>query len=79
MKSLIGKIVSDKTPKMAVVEVERFVAHPIYHKRIRKTKKFHAVNEMGAKTGALVKISEIKPISKTKNWKVLEIVAKEEA
>lgn len=77
MKSLIGKIVSDKTPNMAVVEVVRFIAHPMYQKRIRKTKKFHAVNELGAKIGSLVKIMEIKPASKTKNWKVLEIVTRE--
>lgn len=78
MRNIIGKLVSDKTPKMAVVEVVRTVAHPLYHKRVQKTKKFHAVNEIDAKVGMYVKIKEIKPLSKTKNWKVVNIVERKE-
>lgn len=73
MKIISGKVVSDKMNKTVVIETTRFVSHPLYRKRIRKTAKYHAHNEMGAKTGDLVKIVETKPMSKTKNWKVIEI------
>lgn len=73
MKIISGKVVSDKMNKTVVVETTRSVSHPLYRKRIRKTAKYHAHNEMAAKTGDLVKIAEIKPMSKTKNWKVIEI------
>ena len=74
MKCLTGKVISDKMAEGAVVEVERVVAHPIYLKRVRKTSKFHAVNEPGAKAGDKVKIGQCRPISKTKSWKILEII-----
>jgi small subunit ribosomal protein S17 len=77
MKTLTGKVVSNKTPKMVVVEVEQWVAHPLYHKRIRRTRKFHAHVEITVKNGDVVKISETKPISKTQNWKVTSVVDKE--
>ncbi|MEK9200674.1 MAG: 30S ribosomal protein S17 [Patescibacteria group bacterium] len=73
MKIITGKVVSDKMQNTVVVETTRFASHPLYRKRIRKTAKFHAHNEMGAKTGDTVKIAEIRPMSKTKNWKVIEI------
>jgi small subunit ribosomal protein S17 len=74
MKAIMGKIVSDKMEKTVVVEVERFIAHPMYHKRIRRTKKYHAHNEAGAKIGDVVKLVESRPISKTKKWRVSEII-----
>ncbi len=72
MRIVTGKVVSDKMAKTVVVEVGRLVVHPKYHKRIKRTQKFHAHNELGAKTGDTVKIAEVKPISRTKSWKVVE-------
>jgi small subunit ribosomal protein S17 len=74
MKSVIGKVISDKMTNTVVVEVKRLVAHPKYSKRLRRSSKFHAHNEIGAKTGDTVKIVEIKPMSKTKNWKVEAVI-----
>lgn len=73
-KTIIGKVVSDKMAKTAVVEVVRFITHPLYGKRLRRTMKFHAQNDMGAKSGDNVSICEIRPISKTVNWKVVEVI-----
>ena len=76
MKTLQGKVISDKMKGVVVVAVERFIAHPVYHKRIRRTNKFHARDEMGAKTGDEVMIIETKPVAKTVTWKVKQIVKK---
>jgi small subunit ribosomal protein S17 len=76
MKTLQGKVVSDKMQKTVVVAVERFMAHPRYHKRIRRTNKFHAHDEIGVSRGDEVKIVEISPVAKTVTWKVSEIVKK---
>lgn len=76
MKIVSGKVVSNKMKQTAVVEVVRFRAHPLYHKQVRKTTNFHAHDEMGAKTGDRVKMMQIPPMSKTKTWKVIEIVKK---
>ncbi len=57
--------------KTVVVEVERFVIHPMYHKRVKRSRNFHAHNELGKKVGDVVKIVEVKPISRTKTWKVI--------
>jgi len=73
-KQLIGTVVSDKMEKTVVVEVERRQRHPVYHKVIKKRKKFKAHDELGAKVGDTVKIEETRPLSKTKRWKVLEVV-----
>ncbi len=74
MKTVLGKIVSDKMKNVVVVEMTRLVAHPEYSKRVRHTKKFHAQNAISAKLGDVVKLVETKPISKTVNWKVIEII-----
>ncbi|KKU28958.1 MAG: 30S ribosomal protein S17 [Candidatus Amesbacteria bacterium GW2011_GWA2_47_11b] len=71
MKILSGKVVSNKMAKTVVVEVDRFVTHPMYHKRIKRTQKFHAHDEQGVKIGDVVKIAEVKPISRTKTWKIV--------
>ncbi len=73
-KVVVGKVISDKMTKTVVVEVVRLVAHPIYSKRMRRTKKFHAHNEIGAKKGDTVMIVETRPISKTKNFIVHSVV-----
>ena len=72
---LQGTVVSDKTDKMVVVLVERKVAHPLYGKIIRRSKKYHAHDEANViKTGDVVRIEECAPISKLKTWRVLEKV-----
>ena len=72
---LTGLIVSDKGDKTVVVNVERKVKHPLYGKIIRRTKKYHAHDESNEfKQGETVRIEETAPISKLKNWKVIERV-----
>jgi small subunit ribosomal protein S17 len=72
---LIGTVVSDKTDKTVTVLVERKVKHPLYGKIIRRSKKYHAHDEDNAfKAGERVRIEETRPVSKTKNWKVLDRV-----
>ena len=72
---LTGMIVSDKTDKTVVVNVERKVKHPLYGKIIRRSKKYHAHDEANEyKAGETVRIEEIAPMSKLKTWKVLDRV-----
>ena len=72
---LTGVIVSDKTDKTVVVNVERKVKHPLYGKIIRRTKKYHAHDEANEfKQGETVRIEETAPISKLKTWKVVDRV-----
>ena len=72
---LTGVIVSDKTDKTVVVNVERKVKHALYGKIIRRTKKYHAHDEANEfKQGETVRIEETAPISKLKTWKVIERV-----
>jgi len=72
---LTGVVVSDKTDKTVVVNVERKVKHPLYGKIIRRTKKYHAHDEGNEfKQGETVRIEETAPISKLKSWKVIERV-----
>ncbi len=72
MRVITGKVISDKMNKTVVVEAGRLAVHPKYHKRIKRTQKFHAHNELGVKVGDVVKIVEVKPVSATKSWKVTE-------
>lgn len=68
-RQLIGKIVSDKAQKTAVVEVESLKEHPKYLKRYKNHKRFKAHNEKGEyKTGDRVVIEECRPLSKEKRW-----------
>ena len=70
---LTGIIVSDKTDKTVVVNVERRVKHPLYGKIIKRSKKYHAHDEGNEfKQGETVRIEETRPISKLKTWKVIE-------
>ncbi|MEO1281424.1 MAG: 30S ribosomal protein S17 [Pseudomonadota bacterium] len=69
---LSGVVVSDKTNKTIVVEVERRYTHPLFKKTVRRTKKYQAHDEANAhKIGDRVQIQETAPISKTKRWTVL--------
>ena len=70
-----GKVVSDKMDKTIVVAVETYKKHSLYHKRIKYTKKFKAHDENNqAKIGDTVKIMETRPLSKDKNWRLVEII-----
>jgi small subunit ribosomal protein S17 len=76
-KERIGVVVSNKMAKTITVAVERKVKHPIYGKFIKKTTKFHAHDEKNeASIGDVVRISETRPLSKTKRWRLVEIVEK---
>ena len=72
----IGKVVSTKMNKTAVVAVERFISHPLYKKRIKKVKKFKAHDEIGVSIGEKVQISSVRPISKEKYFKIVRLVEK---
>ena len=76
-KERIGLVVSNKMEKTIVVAVERKVKHPIYGKIVKRTLKVHAHdenNECGI--GDKVSIMETRPLSKTKRWRVVEIIEK---
>jgi small subunit ribosomal protein S17 len=76
-RTLTGRVVSDKMDKTVTVLVERRVTHPLYGKVMTRTKKYHAhdeKNECGP--GDLVEIQECRPLSKTKNWRVTQLVEK---
>ena len=76
-KTRTGLVVSNKMDKSIVVAVERKVKHPIYGKFVKKTTKFHAHDEKNeAKPGDVVKIVETRPLSKTKRWRLVEIIEK---
>ncbi|MFM7300387.1 MAG: 30S ribosomal protein S17 [Crocinitomicaceae bacterium] len=74
-KERIGVVTSDKMDKSIVVSVERKVKHPKYGKFVKKTKKFVAHDETNdCNIGDTVKIMETRPLSKSKNWRLVEIV-----
>ena len=74
-KERIGVVTSDKMDKSIVVSVERKVKHPKYGKFVKKTKKFVAHDETNdCNIGDTVKIMETRPLSRTKNWRLVEIV-----
>ncbi len=76
-KTRRGLVVSDKMQKTIVVEVEDRVKHPLYGKVMRRTKKIKAHDELNtAGIGDLVLISETRPLSATKNWRLVEILEK---
>jgi small subunit ribosomal protein S17 len=69
MKVFQGKVVSVKMAKTITVDVERFLAHPVYKKRFKRSKKYQVHTEKEHKVGDSVKFIECPPISKTKRWK----------
>ena len=74
-RTKIGRVVSSKADKTVTVLLERQVKHPLYGKYIKRSTKVHAHDEENScGEGDLVKISECRPISKTKSWQVVEIV-----
>ncbi len=77
VRTLSGRVVSDKMDKTVTVLVERKVKHPLIGKVVRRSNKFHAHDENNeCKEGDLVIIEESRPLSKTKTWKVSKVVDK---
>jgi small subunit ribosomal protein S17 len=75
----VGRVVSNKMDKTVVVAVENTVTHRLYHRYMKKTKKFHAHDEENrCNVGDVVEIVSSRPLSKTKRWRVREIVKRAE-
>ncbi|MBL0147126.1 MAG: 30S ribosomal protein S17 [Chitinophagaceae bacterium] len=76
-KTKLGIVSSNKMDKTITVNVERKVKHPLYGKFVKKTTKFHAHDEKNeCSIGDTVKIMESRPLSKTKRWRLVEVVEK---
>ena len=76
-KTKLGVVSSNKMDKTITVSVERKVKHPLYGKFVKKTTKFHAHDEKNeCSIGDTVKIMESRPLSKTKRWRLVEVVEK---
>jgi small subunit ribosomal protein S17 len=74
-KVRVGVVVSDKPDKTVIVQVERRIAHPMYGKGVARTKKYYAHDEKNEyKTGDIVRITETRPLSKLKRWRVIGLV-----
>jgi small subunit ribosomal protein S17 len=73
-RRLVGTVISDKMDKTVVVSVDRVYRHPLYRKVVRSAKTYKVHDELGASVGDKVRIVESKPISRTKNWVVEEII-----
>ncbi|AAM68039.1 30S ribosomal protein S17 [Buchnera aphidicola] len=77
IRTLQGRVTSNKMNKSAVVAIERFVKHPIYGKFVKKTTKLHIHDEKNeCSIGDLIEIRESRPISKTKSWILVKILEK---
>jgi small subunit ribosomal protein S17 len=77
VRTVEGRVVSNKMDKTVTVLVERQVKHALYGKYIRRSTKLHAHDaDNSCKEGDIVRVKEIAPMSKTKNWSVVEIVSR---
>ena len=76
LRTIEGRVVSNKMTKTVTVLLERQIQHSLYGKLLRRSTKVHAHDESSqCKEGDLVRIAECAPMSKTKNWRVIEIVS----
>ena len=76
-RPLIGRVISDKMDKTVTVLVERRVKHPLYKKYVRRSTKIHAHEETGdCHVGDSVSIVQCRPLSRTKSWRVLEVIGR---
>jgi small subunit ribosomal protein S17 len=74
-KVRVGVVVSDKPNKTVIVQVERRISHPMYGKSVARTKKYYAHDENNDyKIGDTVRITETRPLSKLKRWRVIGLV-----
>lgn len=79
-RTVEGRVVSNKMAKTVTVLLERQVQHPLYGKIVRRSTKVHAHDEGGeCREGDIVHIVECRPLSKTKNWRVVKVVTRAEA
>lgn len=77
LRTVEGRVVSNKMNKTVTVLVERQVKHALYGKYLRRSTKLHAHDEDNTcNEGDLVRVSECRPMSKTKNWQVVEIITR---
>ena len=77
VKTVEGRVVSSKMNKTVTVLVERQVKHPLYGKYIRRSTKLHAHDEENTcHEGDVVRVTECRPLSKTKNWRVVEVITR---
>jgi len=76
---IIGQVISNKMNKTIVVKIERKVKHPVYGKYVKRTSKMYVHDEENSsRVGDLVRIQQTRPLSKTKRWKLVEILKREE-
>ena len=76
-KTLVGKVTSNKMDKTVTVAVENKVKHPLYGKILKRTYKLHAHDEDNqCNIGDRVRVAETRPLSKTKNWRLVDIIEK---
>jgi len=76
-KTKVGRVVSDKMDKTIVVSVERLTRHPLYKRVIRASSKFAAHDELNAaRVGDTVRIEESRPLSRTKRWRLIEVISR---
>ncbi len=74
-KERVGVVTSNAMQKTITVSVERVVMHPLYKKAVKRTKKFKAHDEENTcQVGDLVRISETRPLSRTKRWRLVEVI-----
>lgn len=77
IRTVQGRVVSNKMDKTITVAVERKVKHPIYGKFIKRTTKLHAHDENNScQMGDVVTLKECRPLSKSKNWMLVDVVTK---
>lgn len=77
-KTRVGVVTSDKQERTVTVKVERQFSHPLYGKSVKQTKKYHAHDEENEfKVGDVVRIMETRPLSKTKRWRVVELLERQ--
>lgn len=74
---MTGRVVSVKMKDSAVVVVERTAIHTMYKKRFLRSKKYIVVNGIDSKLGDIVELSQIRPISKNKTWKIAKVVGRD--
>jgi small subunit ribosomal protein S17 len=73
-REMVGLVTSDKMMKTVVVEVDRLVRHPQYHRVLRRRSKFMAHDDLGCRVGDKVRIVETRPLSARKRWRVVEVI-----
>ncbi|MDP1697485.1 MAG: 30S ribosomal protein S17 [Xanthomonadaceae bacterium] len=77
LRTVEGRVISNKMDKTVTVLVERQIKHALYGKYLRRSTKLHAHDESNVcKEGDLVRVAECRPLSKSKNWRVVEVVTR---